>query len=98
MPVGGRPRIAEIEVPSYTKGVKPVEGSELRSCVKSEVAVLDSPSPNRPYGLCGREVTQNSELSQVSSVMLGVAESIHVTYMYSLSYFYHKKGRIPGSR
>ena len=37
------PADAEIEVPSYTKGIKPVEGSELRSSVKSEVAVLDSP-------------------------------------------------------
>ena len=28
-------------------------GSELRSGVKVEMAVLGSPSPNSPYGLCG---------------------------------------------
>ena len=33
--------------------------AELRSCVKVQVAVLGSPSPNDPYGLCGRKATLN---------------------------------------
>ena len=33
--------------------------SEFRSCVKVEVAVLGSPVPNSPYGLCGRKATLN---------------------------------------
>ena len=35
--------------------------SELRSCVKVEVAVLGSPFLS-PYGLCGRKATLNSNL------------------------------------
>ena len=31
------------------------------SCVKIEVAVLGSPVPNSPYGLCGGKATLNSK-------------------------------------
>ena len=34
--------------------------SELWSYVKVEVAVMNSPVPNSPYGLCGRKATLNS--------------------------------------
>ena len=34
-----------------------MKNSELRSCVKVEVAV-----PNSPYGLCGRKATLNLNL------------------------------------
>ena len=37
--------------------------SELRSCVKVEVAVLGLPLPNSPYGLCGRKATLNLNIS-----------------------------------
>ena len=36
--------------------------SELRSCVKVEVAVLGSRVPNSPYGLCGRKATLEEEV------------------------------------
>ena len=35
--------------------------AELRSCVKVEVAVLGSLSPNSPYGLRGRKATFEEE-------------------------------------
>ena len=41
--------------------------TELRSCVKVEVAVLGSPVPNSPYGLCGRKVTLDSNLNTTRS-------------------------------
>ena len=36
-------------------GIRCVVSPEFRSCVKVEVAVLGSPSPNKPHGLCKRE-------------------------------------------
>ena len=33
---------------------------EFGSCVKEEVAVLGSPVPNSPYGLCERKATLDS--------------------------------------
>ena len=42
--------------------LEPVQ-SELKSCVIVEVAVLGSPVPNNPYGLCGREATLNLNLN-----------------------------------
>ena len=36
--------------------------TELRSCVKVEVAVPLFPVPNSPYGLCGRKATLNLKL------------------------------------
>ena len=38
--------------------------SELRSCVKVEVAV-----PNRPDGLCGRKATLNTQYGQSSGAV-----------------------------
>ena len=37
--------------------------SELKSCVKLEVAVLGSPVSDRSYGLCGPEILQQCSAS-----------------------------------
>ena len=42
--------------------------SEVRSCVKVEVAVLGSAVPNSPYGLCGRKATLNVLQSELRTV------------------------------
>ena len=42
---------------SHKKGVQCA--SEIRSCVKVEVAVLGFPVPNNPDGFCGRKASLN---------------------------------------
>ena len=50
--------------------------SELRKCVKVEVAVLGSPIPNSPYDLCGHKATLNLNLTDVLCVNLHVLDSV----------------------
>ena len=57
---GGRPGLPVPNKPYGFCGPKAplrLYPSELRSCVKVEVAVLGSPSLIRLYGLCGRKAT-----------------------------------------
>ena len=58
---GGRPGLPVPNSPYGLCGRKATfeleSATELRSCVKVEVAVLGSPSPDNQYALCGRKAT-----------------------------------------
>ena len=51
--------VVSVDVKQQKK--KKCSASELRSCVKVEVAVMGSLVPNSPYGLCGRKTTFKEE-------------------------------------
>ena len=51
---------------------------KLGGCVGVEVDVLGFPSPNSPYGLCGRKATLNSSFTaRPNRQRLGVLKSCH---------------------
>ena len=71
---GGRPGLPVPNNHYCLYGRKATLNDELRSCVKVEVDVLDSPSliVINDYGLCGRKATLNDELRSCVKVEVDV--------------------------